>query len=114
MSRADVPRIGPKKPVRLYIHQWMEKLGKNQVDIYNRLADPAAPKSLSTGTISKKLAKPEKMSVEWLHKIAWALDLEVEDLHRDPNRPTQEDLLRDLDPNQKTVVIEMIKGLKRA
>lgn len=114
MSRAAVTRIGPKRPVRLFIQQWMDKLGKNQTDIYNRLADPASEKSLSTGTISKKLAKPEKMSVEWLHKIAWALDLEVEDLYRDPNRPTQEDLLRDLDPTQKTVVIEMIKGLRRA
>ncbi len=80
----------------------------NQVDITNRL-DLG-----SSGTVSKKLAKPEKMSVEWLAAFAYALDVEVDDLYRHPDRPTQEDLLRDLDANQKTVVIEMIRGLKRA
>lgn len=108
MSKVEITRIGRKKPVRLFIHEWMKHRDKTQVDIANRLEVG------STGTISKKLAKPEKMSVEWLAKFAWALDVEVEDLYRDPNRPTQEDLLRDLDANQKTVVIEMIKGLKRA
>lgn len=108
MSKSELARIGRKKPVRLFIHEWMKHRGLTQMDIANRLEVG------STGTISKKLAKPMQMSVEWLAKFAWALDVEVEDLYRDPHRPTQDDLLRDLDPTQKTVVIEMIKGLKRA
>ena len=109
MSKSDVTRIGPYKPPRLFIHEWMRKKGKTQVDITNRL------ELGSTGTISKWLKNPIKLDVERLSAIAWALDMDdVRDLYRDPERPTQEDLLRDLDPTQKTVLIEMIKGLKRA
>lgn len=80
----------------------------NQVDIANRLEQK------SSGTISKKLVAPEKMSVEWLAKFAWALDIEVEDLYRHPDRPSQEDLLRDLEEPKRLMVIEMIKAAKRA
>lgn len=108
MSKSGVTRIGRRRPVRLFINEWMQHRGKTQVDIANRLEVG------STGTISKKLAKPEKMSIEWLAKFAWALDVEVEDLYRDPNRPTQEDLLRDVDESKRTMLIEMIKAAKRA
>lgn len=108
MSKSETSRIGRKKPVKLYIHEWMKHRDKNQVDIANRLEQK------STGTISKKLAKPEKMSVEWLAKFAWALDCDVEDLYRDPKRPTQEDLLRDVEEPKRLMLIEMIKAAKRA
>ncbi len=108
MSKSDVPRIGRRKPFRLFIHEWMKHKGVNQVDLANRLEVG------SSGTISKKLKNPEKMSVEWLAAIAHALDVEVDQLYHHPDKPRPEDLFKDMDEPTRAVVIQMIRGAKRA
>jgi transcriptional regulator with XRE-family HTH domain len=107
MSR-NVPRIGLRKPARLFIHEWMEKRRLNQTDIARRLEVG------SSGTISKKLKDPAKMSTEWIAAFAFALDVEVGDLYRHPDRPTQEELLAGLDEPVRAVIVQMLKSAKRA
>jgi hypothetical protein len=108
MSDARIPRIyGNRKP-RLFVHEWMKHKGLNQVDIANRL------EISSTGTISKKLAKPEKLTVEWLAKFAWALDIDPEQLYRHPDQPSPDELLRQADPSTKEVVLRILNTAKRA
>lgn len=80
MSKQDIPRIGRKRPLRLFITEWMKAKGLTQMDIANRLDIN------STGTISKKLAKPEKMSVD----------------------------LKGIDEPTRVVVLRMIQAAKRA
>lgn len=108
MSRQDIPRIGRKRPLRLFITEWMKAKGLTQMDIANRLDIN------STGTISKKLAKPEKMSVEWLAAFAYALDVDVEQLYYHPDRPRPEDILKGIDEPTRVVVLRMIQAAKRA
>lgn len=109
MTKDSVPRIGPKKPPRLFIQEWMDKREMTQMDIAARL------EVASSGTISKKLANPQKMSAEWLAAFAWALDLDkVTDLYRHPDRPNAEDILAGLDEPRRAIIIEMIQGAKRA
>jgi transcriptional regulator with XRE-family HTH domain len=104
----DVPKIGGKRPPRLYLREWMAKRQMTQMDIANRLDVK------STGTISKKLAKPNQMSLEWLAAFAYALDVEVKRLYEHPDRPTQEELLAGLDEPKRLMIVEMIKAAKRA
>ena len=103
-----VPKIGGRRPPRLYLREWMERRGVTQMDIANRLDVK------SSGTISKKLAKPMQMSIEWLSAFAYALDVEVSQLYHHPDRPTQEELLSGLDEPKRSMIVEMIKAAKRA
>lgn len=110
MSDSKVTRIGRLRPPRLYIQEWMDKKGLTQADIAGRLEVG------SSGTISKKLAKPEKLSAEWLAKFAWSLDLEsVSQLYDHPERPSRDDLLlKGVPENDKPAFIRDINALKRA
>lgn len=108
MSGSDIPRIGRRKPVKIFIHEWMKYRGVNQVDLANRL------EVASSGTISKKLKSPEKMSVEWLARMAHALNIEVEQLYHHPEQPRPEDLWKDADEGTRQVVIRILQSAKRA
>lgn len=108
MSDPSVIRIGRRKPVRVFIHEWMKHKGVNQVDMAGRL------EVNSSGTVSKKLKSPEKMSVEWLAKFAHALDIEVEQLYRHPEQPRPEDLWKNADASTQEVVIRILQAAKRA
>jgi transcriptional regulator with XRE-family HTH domain len=43
------PRIGPRKPVRVYFRQWREKLGMTQ----QQVGDKIGPEGVSKGTVSR-------------------------------------------------------------
>lgn len=99
-----IERIGPKKPTRLYIREWMEK-ARTPLD-NERLAERL---ECSPGTISKLLNGRMKMTTEWLAAIAAALDVEVSQLFHDPNRPTVDELLRGLPHEEEERIIDMVK-----
>lgn len=101
-----VTRIGPKKPPRNFVKKWMEKRELNQTDVANRL-------EVGSGTISKVLAKPEAMNAKWLAAFADVLEIEVPDLFRDPDRPTQEDLLKGLSDAQRSMLFDMVAVVKK-
>lgn len=99
-------RIGPLKPFRHYIREWMEKREINQERMAGRL-------EIESGTVSKLLSGRMRLSDKWLSAFAAALDVEVADLFIDPNRPTQADLLAGLSDDQRATVISLIEMLKR-
>jgi len=100
-------RIGPSKPFRHYIPEWMEKKGVNQERLAGRL-------DCESSTISKLLTGRQRLSDVWLSGIAAALDVEVADLFRDPKQPTREELLAGLTEDQKRTVITLINALRAA
>ena len=97
-----------RKPSRLFIHEWMTKRGMNQSDIARRLEVG------SSGTISKKLKNLDRLDKEWIEGFAYALDVEVADLYKHPDTPTQEELLAGIEEPKRTIIVEMIKAAKRA
>jgi len=103
---AMTERIGPSKPFRHYIREWMEKREINQERIAGRL-------EIESGTVSKLLSGRMRLSDKWLSAFAAALDVEVADLFVDPNRPTQADLLAGLSDDQRATVMSLIEMLKR-
>lgn len=89
----------------------MKKRDLNQSRLAERM-------DTTTGTISKLLATTGKyrmaMTDEWLVGFAEALDIEVVDLFRDPNRPTREELLEGLSDADTKKIISMIDAYKQA
>lgn len=75
--------------VRVFIEEWMSTRDiPNQKALAKRMAR-------AEGTISKKLARPSKIDLQWLAEFANALRVEVTDLFRDPadlpSSPTEYD-----------------------
>lgn len=98
-------RIGPRKPHRHFIREWMKARGITQEKLAARL-------DVSQGTVSKALKSRTVLTEEYLIGIAEALDVQVADLFRDPKSPTQEELLRGLSDTEKLTVIRMIEALR--
>ena len=98
-------RIGPRKPHRHFIREWMKAKGLTQERLADRLG-------ISQGTVSKALKSKTILTEEYLVGIAEALDVEVADLFRDPASPTREELLRGLSDTEKLTVIRMIEALR--
>lgn len=99
-----VTRIYPRRPPKLYISEWISYRGLNQEQVADRM--DCAP-----GTMSKLVKGHMKATVEWLARIADALDIEVQDLFHDPRKPTQQDLLRDVPAAEQERIIKAIRAL---
>lgn len=96
-----VTRIGGWRPPRLYIREWMDEVpGLDQKRLAERMGT-------TPGTISKKLAKPEKIDAEWLEGFRLGLGLrEVSDLFRDPKAPTPAELMKGMSDQQRKEVVD--------
>jgi transcriptional regulator with XRE-family HTH domain len=101
-----IERIGPRKPTRLYIREWMQK--KEPTLDNERLAERM---ECSPGTVSKLLNGHMKMTTEWLEAFAAALNVEVPQLFHDPNRPTIDELLRGLPEGEEQRIIRYVEFL---
>lgn len=101
-----IDRIGPRKPFRHYIREWMEYKDVSQERLAGRM-------DVESGTISKLLNGHMRMSDKWLTGIATALDVEVADLFRDPRQPTREELLAGLDDEQVRQIIQIIDTFRK-
>jgi transcriptional regulator with XRE-family HTH domain len=97
-----VQRIGKSKPVRHFIREWMETKGVDN----RRLADRM---DVGEGTISKLLNGHMKMTLEYLAEIAGCLDIEVDQLFRDPKAPTRDELLRGYSNEELTSALQLIE-----
>jgi transcriptional regulator with XRE-family HTH domain len=100
-----IERIGPRKPPRLYIREWMRTKKLTQTEMANRL-------DCSNGTVSKLVTGHMEMTVNWLQGFADAMQIDPVDLFRDPNTPTQFDLLRGETPTKQAEIVRVIKALK--
>ena len=101
-----ISRIGPRRPFKHYIREWMEVRDINQERLAGRL-------EVESSTISKLLTGRMRMSDRWMSAIADALNLEIHELFLDPDRPSQNELLEGLDEDQKAAVINLVNMMKR-
>lgn len=98
------PRIGRRRPARLYIAEWREDRGLTQEQLAGRL-------ETSDVTISRWETGKRRPDLDAQAAIAEALDIEHADLFRDPARPTPNDLLRGQPPEIIAAAMKMIRGL---
>jgi transcriptional regulator with XRE-family HTH domain len=102
-----VTRIGPKKPVRLYIAEWRNLRKMNQQQLADRIGS-------TKSSISRWETTNRDITLGALGAIAEALSCDVEDLFRDPARPSADALLRNMnvDDSTRRRAFRLIEALK--
>ena len=99
-----VDRIGPKRPFRIFAHEWIAQSNLGRARIADRM-------TCSTGTLSKLLNGRMSWKEKYLAGLAYALGIEVGDLFRDPARPSADELMRDVPVEDHERVIKALRAL---
>ncbi len=101
-----VTRIGPTKPVRLYIAEWRVKRDNmTQEQLANRIGS-------TKSSISRWETGERDITLGALGAIAEALQCDVADLYRDPDRPSADALLRGSSEALRQQAFRLIEALK--
>lgn len=102
-------RIGPKRPIRLYIAEWRETRGLSQEQLGGRLGT----KGVSGVTISRWETGTRLPDLRAQAAIAEALGIDVFDLRRHPDTPSADALLRDQPQEVRDQAIRLIEAIRR-
>lgn len=100
------PRIGPKRPFRLYIAEWREDKGLTQQQLGDRLGT-------SDVTVSRWETGKRKPDLDAQAAIAEALNISPGDLYRHPEQPSADALLRGQPKDVVENVFKMIHAIRR-
>lgn len=100
------PRIGPRKPFRLYIAEWRKNRGLTQEQLGGRLGT-------SDVTISRWETGERQPDLNAQAAVAEALDIDVFDLRRHPDQPSADALLRDQPQEVREQAIKIIQAIRR-
>lgn len=92
-------------PLRLFIAEWRESKGLTQQVLGDRLATTDV-------TVSRWETGARRPDIDAQAAIAEALGIELRDLHRHPDQPSADDLLRDQPPEIREQAIKLIKALR--
>lgn len=99
-------RIAPKREVRLFLAEWREHLGLKQQQLADQLG-------LTKATISRWEALLGQPNLAAQEAIAEALDIDVMDLRRHPDRPSADALLRDQPQEIFDLALKYIAAIRR-
>jgi transcriptional regulator with XRE-family HTH domain len=100
------PRIGPRKPVRLFLAEWRESRGLTQQQLADRL-------ETSDVTVSRWETGKRRPDDDAKGAIAWVLGIEIVDLYRHPDQPSADALLRDQPPDVQDQAFRVIAAMRR-
>jgi len=100
------PRIGPRKPIKIYLAEWRESRGLTQEQLANRLGTTDV-------TVSRWETGRSLLNTDVMGAIADALDIESEDLYHHPAQPTPNALMRDQAPDVVDQAIKLLKAIRR-
>lgn len=102
-----VPRIGAKRPYRIFAREWIDSTRLDDKVIAERMECSAA-------TLSKLLNGKMQWTEGYLAALAHAVDTEVPNLYRHPDQPSPDDLLRAVPEARRNDIIQMIRALTKA
>lgn len=102
-------RIGPKKPIRLFIAEWRANRGLSQKGLGARLG----PEGVSDVTVSRWETGERRPDLDAQAAIAEALGIDVFDLRRHPDQPSADALLRDQPKEIQEQAIRLIHAIRR-
>lgn len=100
------PRIGPRRPFRLYIAEWRESFDLTQEQLGQRLGT-------SDVTVSRWETGKRQPDLNAQAAIAEALGIDVFDLRRHPDQPSADALLRDQPQEIRDQAIKLIQAIRR-
>lgn len=101
-----IGRIGPRKPVRLFLAEWRAKRGLTQQQLADRL-------ETSDVTVSRWETGERRPDDRAKSAISWVLGCEVVDLYRHPDQPSADALLRDQPPEIQEQALRVITAMRR-
>ncbi len=99
-------RVGPKRPLRLYIAEWRVHRGLTQQQLADRLGT-------SDVTVSRWETSARQPDLNALAAVAEALTIDVFDLRRHPDQPSADALLRDQPQEVRDQAIRLIQAIRR-
>lgn len=104
------PRIGPRRPVRVFLAEWREFVGLSQEALGHRIHPP-----VEKGTVSRwETAAPGKLTLGVISAYAEALGRETTEMYRLPADPSLDAMVAGLDAESKGRAIGYVEGLKKA
>lgn len=101
------PRIGPRRPPRIFLADWREARGLSQERLGDRLG-------VSKMTVSRWERNVASINVNVMSALAEALDIEPNDLFRHPDTPSADALLRNQPDSIRDQAIAVIGALRKA
>lgn len=101
------PRIGPKRPIRLFLPEWRVHAGLTQQQLADRL-------ETSHVTVSRWETRKRQPDLSAQEAIAEALGIDVTDLRRHPDQPSADALLRDQPAEVVEQAIRLIQAIRRS
>lgn len=101
-----VPRIGPRRPRRIYLAEWRVDRGLSQQQLGDRLG-------VTDMTVSRWERATSLLNTNVMAAIAEALNIEPTDLYRHPDQPSADELLRDQPPEVRQQAINLIRAIRR-
>jgi transcriptional regulator with XRE-family HTH domain len=99
-------RIGPKKPIRVFLAEWRDHHRLSQEELGSRLGT-------SKATVSRKENQKRSFDVGYVAAVAEALGRDFEDMFRHPDQPTQQELLHGLSPEGREAVLAVVESLRK-
>ena len=102
-------KIGPRKPIRVFIAEHREAKHLTQKQLAERLG-------CDEMTVSRWERRDTRVDMDTLAAIAEALGgdlMQAEDLLHHPNNPTPNQLLRELPLQEQDYALRMIQGLRK-
>lgn len=97
---------GNRRPAKIYLREWLDHRALTAEQLAGRI-------ETSKSVVSKLMNGKQRYNQDWLERIAYALDCEVQDLYRDPNAPTRDELLRRANPEQLKQIIDFAEYVMR-
>ena len=101
-----VPRIGPRRPRRIYLAEWRENRELSQKQLGERLG-------VTDMTVSRWERATALLNTNVMAAIAEALSIEPQDLYRHPDQPSADALLRDQPQEVRDQAVNLIRAIRR-
>jgi hypothetical protein len=99
-----VTRIGPRRPRRLYVKEWMDFKGLSDEQVGNRL-------DRARETIWRWRTEQHRLNPEKLAELASALDIEPQDFYRPPQRPSLDAIVESAPDDLRNTAIDIVRRL---
>ena len=99
-------RIGPRRPIRVFLAEWREHRGISQEALGSRLG-------VSDVTVSRWETGKRRPDLNAQAAIAEALGIDPVDLFRHPGQPSADALLRDQPAEIREQAIRLIQAIRR-
>lgn len=93
-----------RRPSRIYVKEWLDYRNTTAAHLADQL-------EVNAGQISKLMNGRQRYNQDWLERIAYALECDVQDLYRPPSDPKANELLAKMEPEVRERAMRLLLDL---